>query len=100
MITGFQVLLRLLQKRCYRISGYGIVRARLWRVRFRRNRAKPDDEPSCACLRDAYAVELNGLGSRAFRLVGCDEERARAIWALLVRNTVTPCALSDVLEEL
>lgn len=74
----------------YRISDLGWVVCRLWRL----------DNPPESQRPSGYAVELRGLGSRRFRLIGGDVLRARRIFALLVRHTVTPCALCDVLEEL
>ena len=81
-----RLLLRPLAVRRYRIPRYGSVEARLWRV-------------SCP-EKAAYAVEHCGLGARRFRLLEGDEVRAREIFDLLVRNTVTPLGLQDVLEEL
>ena len=96
MSSGHPIALRLLRAHRYRIPRHGVVLARLWRVRL--TTVQPSDPLTNP--RVLYAVELDGLGSRAWRLVGRDESRAIEIWALLVRNTVTPCALSDVLEEL
>ncbi len=74
----------------YAISDIGRVVCRLWRM----------DAPPASRRPSVYAVELTGLGSRRLHVIDGDAMRARRIFALLVRHTVTPCALRDVLEEL
>ena len=90
-----RLLMRPLAVRRYVIPGHGSVEARLWRL------ARGSDD--CATRTPetvGYAVELWGLGSHRFCLVEGDEAHARRVFRLLVRNTVTPCGLRDVLEEL
>jgi hypothetical protein len=41
-----------------------------------------------------------GLGMYRLCPVGHDGERAGRLFSLLVRNTVTPCTLEEVLEDL
>lgn len=82
--------LRPLETRRYPIPGFGVVKASLWAMRPRPGGATPT----------AYAIRLEGLGRRHTRLLGRDYETAKSLFELLVKNTVTPCALSDVLEEL
>ena len=84
-----QLSLRLLCQSGYCIPRCGPVRCRLWRVGAKPSRGRP-----------AYAVSMDGLGYRRFCILGRDEARARAVFDLLVRNTVTPCALLDVLEAI
>lgn len=74
----------------YDIPGHGRVLCRLWRME-----ASPADTHPVV-----YAVEMRGLGSRRMYPVGTEERSARRLHAMLVRNTVTPCGLRDVLEEL
>ena len=100
MSSRHQIMLRLLRARRYRIPRYGIVLARLWQVQPRPAMDKTTEQPPPDPPLPAFAVELEGLGSRRFHLVGHDESHALAVWTLLVRNTVTPCALADVLEEI
>jgi hypothetical protein len=58
-------------------------------------------EGTHSCLHPSvYAVEMGGMGERRLCLIGREEATARRIVALLVRHTVTPCGLRDVLEEL
>ena len=45
-------------------------------------------------------MEVRGLGSRAKSHLGTDAERAFGIYQTIVRNTVTPCTLRDVMEDL
>ena len=85
-----RLILHKISESRYRISDLGWVVCRLWRL----------DNPPESQRPSGYAVELRGLGSRRFRLIGGDVLRARRIFALLVRHTVTPCGLCDVLEEL
>lgn len=80
----------LLAKKLYLIPAHGYVLCRLWRLR-------PD--PLRMTQPAVYAVGMEGLGYRRLCCIGTDEDRAREIFDLLVRNTVTPCALGDVLEE-
>ena len=48
-----------------------------------------------------YRVEIEGFGMCASSALGRDVSRSavRAVYDALVRNTVTPCALEDVLED-
>ncbi len=85
-----QLSLRLLRKARYRIPRYGPVNCRLWRMHV----------PNTVSPRTLYAVELKGLGSRRFQILGPDETQALAVFQLLVKGTVTPCALQDILNEL
>ncbi len=81
---------RLMRRVIYTIPGHGVVRGFLWRV-------KADARCGDA---DGYSVSLKGLGTCGCGMLGRDQTRAERIFELLVRNTVTPCALRDVLEEL
>ncbi len=46
-----------------------------------------------------YQVEMEGFGMTASSTLGGDRSAARSIYDALVRHTVTPCALEDVLED-
>ncbi len=46
-----------------------------------------------------YKVEMEGFGIIASSMLGGDRSAARSVYDALVRNTVTPCALEDVLED-
>ena len=81
----------LLRESVYHIPDLGDVTYRLWRM-------TPD--PRYTSSRETYAVELRGLGMARMLRIGQDAPRASEIFELLVRHTVTPCALADVLEEL
>ena len=85
-----RISLRLMRRVTYAIPGHGVVRGCLWRVEA--------DEGGNA--EDGYAVSLEGLGTRGIGMLGRDQTSANRIFALLVRNTVTPCALREILEEL
>lgn len=74
----------------YLIPEHGWVVCRLWRMEGNHPRLHPS----------VYAVEMKGMGERRFCLIGREGISARRIFALLIRHTVTPCALRDVLEEL
>ena len=78
----------LLVRRAYFIHGHGHVSAALWRL------VPSGRYPA------VYAVSLCGLGQRRLAHVGREEKRAREIFDLIVRNSVTPCALLDVLSDL
>lgn len=91
--TCSRLILRKLRVCRYRIPAHGEVVCRLWRME-----ASPADRYPSA--HPVYAVELRGMGQRRMLTVGTEEPRARRLFALLVRHTVTPCALLDVLEEL
>lgn len=96
-----RLFLCLIAERRYVILRHGAVLARLWRLRFSRSEASLPR--ACAEARregNVYAIDLKGLGARRFCLLPGDEARARDIFSLVVRNTVTPCGLRDVLEEL
>ena len=69
----------------------GVVACRLWRIVPKRN------DHSLPCH---YALELSARGQRHMQSVGQNLREAIAIMDLLVRNTVTPCTLKDVLEDL
>lgn len=49
---------------------------------------------------ELYEVRLEGFRMRAFASLGHDRSAARVVYDTLVRNTVTPCALQDVMEDL
>ena len=70
----------------YAIPDWGQVVCRLWR--------SYDGEE------EAYDLEMFGLGMYRLCPVGHDGERAGRLFCLLVRNTVTPCTLEEVLEDL
>lgn len=70
----------------YAIPDWGQVVCRLWR--------SYDGEE------EAYDLEMFGLGMYRLCPVGHDGERAGRLFSLLVRNTVTPCTLEEVLEDL
>ena len=46
-----------------------------------------------------FELEMEGFSERRHAAVGENPSIARAIYDALVRNTVTPCALEDVLED-
>ena len=81
-----QLTLRLIRKALYPIPHHGPVTCRLWQMH-------AADAPPL------YAVDLQGLGTRRLCILGPDQTRAHAVFHLLVKGTVTPCALADVLEE-
>lgn len=81
-----------LRSNSYPIPGFGPVRATLWQLP-----ANPTDP---AHPHPTYAISLRGLGTRSLCPLGADRARAEEIFALIVRNTVTPVALREVLEEL
>lgn len=95
-----QLLFRLVAVRRYTVSRCGGVEARLWRLRIPAPPPSEDRSAHTPRREIAYAVELWGLGTRRVCLLEGDETYAREILDLLARNTVTPCALRDVLEEL
>ena len=70
----------------YAIPDWGQVVCRLWQ--------SYDGEE------EAYDLEMFGLGMYRLCPVGHDGERAVRLFSLLVRNTVTPCTLEEVLEDL
>lgn len=70
----------------YAIPDWGQVVCRLWR--------SYDGEE------ETYDLEMFGLGTYRLCPVGHDGERAVRLFSLLVRNTVTPCTLEEVLEDL
>ena len=86
-----RLTLRLLQRRTYAVKGCGWILCRLWAL-------CPD--PRCGDRPTVYAVGMDGGGMRRLYRVGRDATEARRIFGLLVRHTVTPVALGDVLEEL
>lgn len=83
------LVLRKLEESRYRIPGHGKIVCRLWRM-----------EASSANCPSVYAVEMKGMGYSRMYTVGEDTAHAKRVYNLLVRHTVTPCALCDVLEEL
>ena len=70
----------------YAIPDWGQVVCRLWR--------------SLDGGEEAYDLEMFGLGMYRLLPVGRDGERAGRLFSLIVRNTVTPCTLEEVLEDL
>lgn len=85
-----RLTMHLLRQSMYTVGG-GMVIARLWRM-------SPD---SSACSdRATYAVGLEGFGGRSLCRVGQDAARAEEVYMLLVRHTVTPCTLQDVMEDM
>lgn len=84
-----RLLLCLLAREVYEIPAHGFVCCRLWRMR----------TASAEGLPATYAIGLKGLASRRLCIVGQDAAAARRLFRLMVRHTVTPCALCDVLEE-
>ena len=89
--TPFTLSFRLMRRIDYSIPQMGVVVCRLWRILPRRGDTG---------MPPFYGVELAFAGQRRVRSVGRDASRAAAIMDLLVRNTVTPCTLGDVLEDL
>ena len=85
-----RLTLRPIRKCRYLIPSFGYVRGCLWRLQY----PPPCGRPT------AYAVELEGLGYRRSCVIGHDPARAIEIFEMLVRNTVTPLGLGDVLDEL
>lgn len=86
-----KLTMTLLRETAYPIPDWDEVAARLWRM-------EPD--PRRIEAQPTYAVEMRGQGLARMYRVGQDAARAEEIFELLVRHTVTPCALLDVLEEL
>ena len=82
----------LMLEHAYRV-GDGRVTCRLYR------------RSHCASLHRAsphpavFELEMEGFSECRHAAVGEDPSIARAIYDALVRNTVTPCALEDVLED-
>jgi len=85
-----RLLMRSMQRAHYSIPGFGVVRCTLWCL------IPLPRRPHCP---PAYAVGMEGPGGRRLMTLGSNQAKARARYALLVRHTVTPCALRDVLEE-
>lgn len=90
-VTQPRIRLRPLKTSRYTIPGVGCVMCTLWLLSF---------EPPSDARPPTHALGMKGLGYRRLVILGRDGKRARAVHALLVRHTVTPCALRDVLEEL
>ena len=86
-----RLLLQQLEEKHYSIPSHGEVICRLWRLRSDPCRS---DSPA------VYAVGMDGLGYRRLYCLGRDEARAREVFVLLVRKTVTPCVLKEILDEL
>ena len=68
--------------------GDGLVTCRLYRT-----------ASDSASRPEGYEVRMEGFYTRAFAMLGCDRSAARVLYDTLVRNTVTPCALQDVMED-
>jgi len=81
--TGASEENELLLEHAYRVGEEQVI-CRLYRV------ARP---------RTGYRVEMEGFGTRASSALGGDRSAARSFYDALVRNTVTPCTLEDVLED-
>ena len=92
---GRQALPRLTMTRmrqtAYPVGDLGQVVCRLWRMT--PDSRRTDGSPT-------YALELRGLGMARMYRVGQNGARARELFELMVRYTVTPCGMADVLEEL
>ena len=86
---GGRMSLCAMRRATYAIAGWGTVHGCLWRVE-----GGKEDEGR------GYAVSLVGLGFGGFCLLGTNQRRAQRIFGQLVENTVTPCAMQDVLEEI
>lgn len=106
-----RLFLRPVMTRRYRVPRVGWVEARLWRMEVcpeegpsRGDRpASPSGSPAGSPATSPavrLAISLEDGSTRRLCLLGTDPSRARAILDLLVRNTVTPFGLRDVLEEL
>jgi hypothetical protein len=88
------MIMSLMQTKAYTIPRNGPVVCRLWRMRG----DPPLDETRAA--RVMYAVEMRGLGMRRMYCVGEDRDHAEWLFGMITRNTVTPCCLGEVLEDL
>ena len=88
-----RLFLRPVMTRRYRVPRVGLVKARLWRME-----VCPEERPASYAV--SLAVSLEDGSTRRLCILGTDPSRAREILDLLVRNTVTPFGLRDVLEEL
>lgn len=86
-----RLIMRLKKKALYMIPAHGWVLCRLWYM---------EPMPPDSGRPGVYAVSMEGLGYRRLVCLRYSHPSPEEVFALLVRNTVTPCALLDVLEEL
>lgn len=86
-----QVRLTPVARAAYRV-GKGRVTCTLYTVTAHRDAA--------AATKKGYALGMRGFGARCLCRLGRDTARAVETFRLVVRNTVTPCTLRDVLEDL
>ncbi len=85
-----RLILRKLTEARYTIPGHGEIHCRLWCMEVGAVVHRPP----------VYAVEMKNTGCSRMYVLGEDTVRAERIFRLLVRHTVTPCTLCDVLEEM
>ena len=90
-LPAYRLTARLLQKRAYSIPAHGRVCCTLWLL---------IPSPHRADISSVYAVGMEGLGTRRLYRIGTDPSRATDLFELLVRNTVTPCTLGEILTDL
>ena len=84
-----RLVLRCLRERHYEIPGFGSVRCRLWCM---------DSHPPREAA--TYAVGMDGLGYRRLYCLGEELAFAESVFDRLVRHTVTPFVLGEILEEM
>ena len=87
----YRLTVRLLQRRTYSIPAHGRVSCSLWLLR---------PTPQRTDVSAVYALGMEGFGSRRLYRIGTDPTRAMTLFELLVRNTVTPCTLGEILADL
>lgn len=51
-------------------------------------------------LRPVYAIEIKDRNESRLSFFGTDKKRAVAIFKSVVDNTVTPCTLEDIAEDM
>ena len=51
-------------------------------------------------LRPVYAIEINDRYDRRMSFFGFNKKRAVSIFKSIVENTVTPCTLEDIAEDM
>lgn len=88
---AYRLTARLLQRRAYSIPAHGRVHCSLWLL---------IPTPQRAGVSAVYAVGMEGFGARRLYRIGTDLARATALFELLVKNTVTPCTLGEILADL
>ena len=79
-----------LRQAAYAIPDWGQVVCLLW------EEIPPSEEDTA----ESFVLDMQGPDSTARYRLDLSRARAEEIFTLLVRHTVTPCGLADVLEEL